>query len=100
MAFAMARADLGTFLRIHRTRNLKKPLAKAIRELRDRYDAGLGGGDCETEYDFGYEEGLRMACCSIVEDLDRLLAEFFPEPKARERCQKPAKRSGKATARG
>lgn len=73
-------------------------LRLALQELRHRYHCGLGGGDCEGDYDFGYESGLDSACKSIVEDLDRLIAEFFP--KAGKGCARPAGRSGKATANG
>jgi len=62
---------------IHSGKYGKESLRQTLQELRDRYDAGLGGGDCETEYDFGYEEGLQIACGAIVEDLDRLLVELF-----------------------
>lgn len=60
-------------------------LRLALQEMRHRYHCGLGGGDCEGDYDSGYESGLGSACESIVEDLDRLIAEFFPraKPKAK-----------------
>lgn len=75
-----------------------RALREALLELRHRYYCGLGGGDCEGDYDFGYESGLDSACHSVVEDLDRLIAEFFP--KVEEGCQKPAKKLGKATGKG
>lgn len=57
----------------------KRTLDQAIREMRDRYEVGLGGGDCDGDYDFGYESGLDIACKTIVEDLNQLIVEFFPK---------------------
>jgi hypothetical protein len=97
---AMAGFDLRPLLRVagRRKKPAKRTLLGALGELRHRYHCGLGGGNCDGDYDFGYESGLDSACKSVVEDLDRLIAEFFP--KAGKECARPARRSGKATAQG
>jgi len=56
-------------------------LRLALQDMRHHYHCGLGGGDCDGDYDFGYESGLDSACKAIVEDLDRLIAEFFPKAR-------------------
>lgn len=100
LARSMAEFDLRSLLRMagKRKKPAKQTLLAALQELRHRYYCGLGGGDCDGDYDFGYESGMDSACKSVVEDLDRLIAEFFP--KAEKECPKPAKKSGKATASG